>query len=263
MITGQSTKGNEAMSVQNARMMICGLVMAMILAILTITPAGAAAPDVGLVTNLSGEAVYWNHQENQTPAQAQAFLKIRQGDQFELKEGGSLQLLYFSGGRQETWKGPASVQVGEAESRAPEGKTQSAPEIKILSSKVSNRMKGAPLVVSRSDVRTGGGSTVMREQTHGVGVIRSMAPAKEDSPLPRPKPLTAQAQKEMKQAEKVYQDLRKQAKADDPTPEIYLLSVYAEYGFHKKMIEVIDALLAKKPGDPKLMELKAQARSKL
>jgi hypothetical protein len=244
-------------------MMVCGLAMAMILAILPPAPAGAAAPDVGLVTNLSGEAVYWNNQENQIPAPAQAFLKIRQGDNFELKEGGSLQLLYFSGGRQETWKGPASVQVGDAESRAADGKTQSAPEIKILSSKVANRMKGAPLVVSRSDVRTGGGSTVMREQTHGVGVIRSMAPTKEDTAPPRPKPLKVPTQEELNQAEKVYQDLRKQAKADDLTPEIYLLSVYAEYGLHKKMIEVIDAMLAKKPGDLKLLELKAQARSKL
>ncbi|RJR40654.1 MAG: hypothetical protein C4567_10780 [Deltaproteobacteria bacterium] len=90
-----------------------------------------------------------------------------------------------------------------------------------------------------------------------------MAPTKKDSPLPRPKLLTPQAQKELTQAEKVYQDLRKQAKADDPTPEIYLLSVYAEYGQYKKMLEVIDAMLAKKPGDPKLMELKALAKSKL
>ena len=79
---------------------------------------GAGAPDVGLVTGLSGEVTYANPAENQVPAQAQAFLKIREGDQFKLAPGALLQLTYFASGRQETWHGPVNVAVGGQGGRA-------------------------------------------------------------------------------------------------------------------------------------------------
>ena len=69
---------------------------------------GASAPDVGLVTGLSGEVTYANPAEKQIPAPAQAFLKIREGDQFKLAPGALLQLTYFASGRQETWHGPVN-----------------------------------------------------------------------------------------------------------------------------------------------------------
>ena len=37
-------------------------------------------PDVGIVTQLSGEATYWNESYQRTPEKAEAFMKIRRGD---------------------------------------------------------------------------------------------------------------------------------------------------------------------------------------
>jgi len=40
--------------------------------------AQTSAPDVGLITKLTGEATYWNKQEKK-PSPVQAFMKVRQG----------------------------------------------------------------------------------------------------------------------------------------------------------------------------------------
>ena len=235
--------------------------MAAILLPLAFSPLLAAVPDVGLVTGLSGEVTYWNPAEKQLPAKAQAFLKIRQGDLFKLSPGGVAQLTYFASGRQETWKGPVTLKVGDVKSQAAEKESSHLPaEVKILSTKVTRRMSAAPMAVARSDIQTSGVSQVMRD-TRSSGVIQTMAPQKVAPTSPPPGPLSPRAQKEVAEAEHVYQDLKKQTKAGDLTPEIYLLSVYADHGQYQKMEQVIDALLANQPGDQTLTELKAWARS--
>jgi hypothetical protein len=248
---------------QNAKILICCLALVVILPVLETSARAAAAPDVGLITNLSGEVTYWNKQEKRPPAKAIAFLKTRQGDIFKLPEGAALQLIYFAGGRQETWKGPVTVKVGEGEGRAADKRPHCPPEVKVISSKVAKRMKASPVVVARTKAQTSGISQGMGEQTREVGVIPTMAPRRVPALLPAPKPLTAAARADVAQAEGVYDRLKKNAKANDITPEIYLLSVYAEYGLYGKMVQVIDAGLAKKPGEAKLLELKAQVKSRL
>jgi hypothetical protein len=235
--------------------------MTAILAAITFSPLLAAAPDVGLVTSLSGEVTYWNPAEKQPPAKAQAFLKVRRGDHFKVPEGAVAQLTYFASGRQETWKGPVRLHVGDSESQpAGNQKPRFAPEVKVLSSKVAKKMVSAPMVVARSGAQTSGVSQVMRE-TRSSGVIQTMAPRRAPLAPTPPGPLSPQAQIEVNEAEKVYQDLKKQAKTGDLTPEIYLFSVYAEHGQYAKIEQVIDTLLAKQPGDQTLKELKAWARS--
>lgn len=236
------------------------LIMAAIFAVLAFSSLLAATPDVGLVTGLSGEVTYWNPAENQPPAKAQAFLKVRRGDHFKVREGAVAQLTYFAGGRQETWKGPVTVQVGDAESRpADKQEPRFPPEVKVLSAKVAKKMVGAPLVVARGETQTSGVSQVRRE-TRSSGVIQTMAPQREpQAPAPSPA-LSPQAQEEMAEAERVYQDLKKQVKAGDLTPEIYLFSVYANHGQHQRIEQIIDGLLAKQPGDPTLLDLKLRAR---
>ena len=46
--------------------------------------AQSPAPDVGLITQLSGPVTYWNKEEQKEPLPAQAFMKVRQGDHLKL-----------------------------------------------------------------------------------------------------------------------------------------------------------------------------------
>jgi len=99
----------------------------------------------------------------------------------------------------------------------------------------------------------------MRETGRSSGVIPTMAPMK--APSPPSGPPSPQAQKEVAEAEQLFPNLKKQAKAGDLTPEIYLLSVYAAHRQYQKMEQTIDTMLAKNPGDRHLRELKSWARS--
>jgi hypothetical protein len=75
------------------------------------------------------------------------------------------------------------------------------------------------------------------------------------------KPLDPKGRKEIKEAQEVYQNLRQQTAPGDLTPEFYLLGVLADYGQYRQMIQVLDTMLTKRPGDPVLKDLKNWARS--
>ena len=79
------------------------------LAVLPQNPVQAQTlpPDVGLVTQLSGDTTYWNEGYQKTPEKAQVFMKVRKGDHFKVSGGSVVQVVYFQNGRKETWKGPA------------------------------------------------------------------------------------------------------------------------------------------------------------
>jgi hypothetical protein len=222
---------------------------------LTVFLAAAAAaqtslPDVGLITKLSGDVRFSNEAEKKEPAKVQAFMKVRRGDRLKLPEAGSLTLLYFASGRQESWKGPGTIIAGDTESAAAGGQQPpSPPEVKLISTKASRQMAGAPPVLTPADF---GNS----------GVIQTMAPTcpapeKAAAPVPR----TYEAQRKIKEAEKLYQELKKGAAADDVTPELYLFGVLAEYKQFPEMVKMIDAMLEKRPGDAALKNLKASVRA--
>ena len=211
------------------------------------TSAQSSTSDAGLITKLSGEATYWNQEEQKEPAPAQAFMKVRKGDQLNLLAATSLTLLYFANGRQETWKGPATLVVGDLESASK--KPGSQPEVKMISTKVTGRMECATLPLPSSSTAKYGGM-----ETRGP-----RHPARE-KPV-APPPLSPEARRRIKEAERTYQDLRKRAEADDPIPELYFLGVLADYQQFPEMEKLIEAMLAKKPGDPVLKNLKTWVHS--
>jgi len=224
---------------------------------------GAGTPDVGLVTDLAGEVTYSNPGEKQVPAKAQAFLKVREGDRFKIPAGGMVQLTYFVGGRQETWRGPGTVEVGDQASReAGKEPAPATPEVKVLPAKVSKSMAGVAVAVSQAAAKEGGGGPGVGGELRSSGVIQTMG-VKKPAPAPAAgaRPLCDRDRKEAAAAEKTYQDLKKQAGPDDLTPEIYLLGVYANYGQYDKMAQVIDLMLAQRPKDAQLRKLKAWARA--
>lgn len=237
--------------------------------------AQTSSPDVGLVTKLTGEATYWND-EGKKPVRVQAFMKVRQGDHFQMAGKGSLQLLYFASGRQETWKGPAQLQAGDAASAALGGKQQAPPEVKMMPASATKKMAAAPFLLSRGGASLSGatqvkglahdrpGATPMMEMSppSRSGAIQTMAPT---CPTPDKAattvPLSEKARGEIKEAERVYRDLKKKANADDPTPELYLLGVLAEYRQYAAMDKIIDKNLRKKPGDAAFRNLKVWVRA--
>lgn len=247
--------------------------------------AQSSSPDVGLVTKLSGEATYWNDQEK-TPVKVQAFMKVRQGDHFELAGAGALQLLYFASGRQETWKGPARLQAGNKESAAVGEKQQAPPEVKMLPASAAKKMAAAPFLLARGGASLAeatlakglaserGGATPMMEQAppgrSGVTEMKSVAPGRSGAiqtmaPVcpaqPQAAPLTAAARKEILAAKTEYQGLKKKAAADDFTPELYFLGVLAQHRQYPEMDRMLDNILQKKPGDQGFNDLKAWVRA--
>jgi len=225
--------------------------LAVFIAFLTATVAAQTSlPDVGLITKLTGEATYWNRAENKKPAKVQAFMKVRQGDHLKLPAAASLTLLYFASGRQETWKGPVTLMAGDTKSAAiGDQKNPPQPEVKTLPAKATKQMAGAPLPLSPSCMSKS-------------GVIQTMAPYCPDVEKAGPPALlSSEAQRKIKEAGKVYRDLKKAAAADDVTPELYFLGVLAEYKQYPEMAKVVDTMLQKRPGDAALKDLQAWVRS--
>ncbi len=209
--------------------------------------AQTSLPDVGLITKLTGAAIYRNKGENQEPAKVQAFMKVRQGDRLKLPAATSLTLLYFASGRQETWKGPVTLMAGDQESKVVAGKQPAPqPEVKIFPGKASRQLEGAPLLCPASMSKSG---VIQTMGSRGEMVAKTAAP------------LSSEAQRKIKEAEKVYRDLEKGTAADDVTPELYFFSILAEYKQYPEMAKVVDAMLQKRPGDAALNDLKAWVRS--
>ena len=91
-------------------------------------------------------------------------------------------------------------------------------------------------------------------------MIQTMAPECETA-AKTALPLSENAQRKIREAEKVYRDFKKAVTADDVTPELYFFSVLAEYKQFPEMAEVVDTMLQKRPGDAGLKDLKAWVRS--
>ena len=81
------------------------------------------------------------------------------------------------------------------------------------------------------------------------------------TPAVPPATLSPEARLQIVKAEAVYRDLQKEAEAGDLTPELYLLSVYAEYGQYARMEKVIDAMREKQPSNATLKNLEAWVRA--
>ncbi len=204
------------------------------------TESKTLPPDVGLVTQLSGDATYWNEAYQKASKKAQAFMRIRQGDHFKLVAGAVVQLVYFQNGRQETWKGPAALMVGETQSR-PEGEkgVQAQPEVIILPAGTSQGIRRIPALLRRAGLGRSGGIQV---RGTGEGSQKAIVPTKEE-------------QAEIALAKENYQRLRKQTKPDDITPELSLLGVLADYEQFEEMEKVIQEALKIQPNNEILKEL--------
>ena len=197
--------------------------------------AQAQSPDVGLVNMLAGEVSYAS--EGAAAAKAQSFMKVRQGDRFTVPAGGAVRVVYFQGGRQETWKGPASFKAG---ARQGEGGTPT--EVTVLPASVPQKIAQVPELIQIAKLGRSGGVAV-----------RGAAKA------PR---LSAEQQAEVKAAKDTYGKLRSQLGADDITPELYLYSVLQDYLLYDDMRPVVDEMSKRQPTSTEVQELAAWVKSR-
>jgi hypothetical protein len=213
------------------------LQVAVLAATLGATAALAQAPDVGLVNMLAGDVSYAS--DGAAAAKAQPFMKMRQGDRFTVPAGAQLRVVYFQGGRQETWKGPSNFKAGATSSDAQSGTPS---EVSTLPGSVPQKIAQVPELLQIAKLGRSGGVSV-----RGAG---------------RPPKLTAEQQTEVASAKDTYRKLRSTAVADDITPELYLYSVYQDYLLYDDMKPVVDEMSKRQPNNAEVRELAAWVKTR-
>lgn len=174
------------------------------LVLLMLVSMGASAAEVGLVTAVSGNVKL--QEEKEVASELKPFVKVREGDRLVMKGPSRLQVVYFEGGRQETWSGHGALEVGNESSKAIKGSMQT--EIKTLPAILVKQLAKTP--ADDGNVKTG----MIR--------MRSMPPYDR-----------------LETVEKNYDEMRKQAVAGDLNPELYLLASY----FELREFDKLEALL--------------------
>ncbi len=195
-----------------------------------------AQSDVGLVNHLTGDVSYTSGTNN---AKAQAFMKVRDGDRFNVAAGASIRVVYFQGGRQETFSGPAAFTAGTQQSSV---QTGAQPQVTTLPSGVPQKISQTPELIQIARLGRSGGVAV-----RGTGSDRR---------------LTAQQQAEVRQARDTYQQMRNTAAQDDITPEIYLYSVLQDHLLYNDMKPVVEEMSRRQPNNADVAELVAYVKAK-
>lgn len=147
-----------------------------------------AQEDVGLVDLVAGEAAY-------QAGSVKAYMRVREGDRFELPADAQLGLIYFASGRRERWQGPAKLTAGKRESAPIAGKPAQAT---TLPAGVPQRLARVP--------------ELARAGLFGGVAVRA------------PKRPPTETEESLTEARATYASMRRQLPADDPTPELFLYS---------------------------------------
>lgn len=195
------------------------------LALAALFVAGAAFADTGLINQLSGDVSYAS--AGAPAAKAKAFMKVREGDRFNIQAGAQLRIVYFQGGRQEAYSGPATLVIGAQASRQLSG----------ASAQVSQLPAGVPQKIAQTPELI----QIARLGRAGGVAVRGAQPAQRLSP---------QAQAELRQARQTYEQLRKSAAASDIVPEQYLYAVLQDHLLYEEMKGVVAEMQKRQPSDP-------------
>ena len=198
--------------------------------LLVLAAAGApAADDVGLVNQLVGDVTY--RVPGAAAARTTAFMKVRDGDNFRLNAGARVRLVYFDGGRQELWEGPAEFNAGRKQGVAVSGKAT-----------VTQLPGAAPLALAQTPELL----QIVKAGRPGAVTVRGLKPG-----------LSAEQNAAIQQARDDYQSMSVSAAADDVTPELYLLNVLRHYSLHDEMKPLAARMLAKQPAQQEVRDIAA------
>lgn len=189
--------------------------------LLALLSFGALAAEVGLVTAVSGKVKL--QEDKAVASELKPFVKVRERDQLLMDGSSRLQVVYFEGGRQETWQGgPGVLEVGNGSSRTLQGSLQ--PEIKTLPAILVKQLSKTPS--PDGNVKSG----MIR--------MRSIPPSEK-----------------LETIEKNYEEMRKQADSKDLNPELYLLASYLELREFDKLENVLRQINEKGSGEQDLAAL--------
>jgi hypothetical protein len=213
-----------------------GLSKLLMAAALAAATGAYAASDVGLINHLAGDVSY---SSGAATSRAQPYMKVREGDRFTVPAGAQVRVVYFQGGRQETFAGPASFTAGGQSSSVQSG---SAPQVTTLPAGVPQKISQTPELIQIAKLGRAGGVAV-----RGVGGERRLTP---------------QQQAEVRQARDIYQQLRASAAADDITPELYLYSVLQDHLLYGDMKPVVEEMARRQPNSADVAELRAYVKAK-
>lgn len=200
----------------------------LLVALLFVPATALAQADVALVDLVSGEVSYASGQAAR--AKVTPFMKVREGDRFTVSRGGQLRLLYFKSAQQEHFAGPASFTAGGESSALQSG---AKPRVTKVPGVVPQRIARIPELLH--NVKLGGVQ------------VRSKPPAKADDAL--------------REARALYQQMRKERRRDDITPELFLYSTLSDYHRYDEMRPVVEEMLRRQPDNEEVKALAASVRS--
>ena len=208
-----------------------------ILGLATILAAASAfaADDVGLVNQMSGDVSYTSG----STAKAKPFMKVRQGDKFSVPAGAQLRIVYFQGGRQESYGGPASLTAGAQASTQQSG---AQPQVTTLPAGVPQKIAQTPELIQIARLGRSGGVAVRGAQQE--------------------QRLSPQAQAEVRQARQTYEQLRKSSVANDIVPEQYLYAVLQDHLLYEDMKAVVSEMQKRQPSNPDVAVMAEYVKAK-
>jgi len=184
--------------------------------------AWAQGGDVGLVNLVSGGVTY--APLSGSPSEAKPFMRVRDGDRFNVPAGGQVRIVYFTSSRQEGWSGPSSFRAGKGAGEAISGK---AAEITVLPAGVSQRIARVPELMQSAKLG-------------GIQLRGGITPVQKAS---------LEQQAAVGDARATYEKMRREMPADDITSELYLYAVLHDYLLYEDMKAVVDEMLRKQPGN--------------
>ena len=189
--------------------------------------AFAQGTDVGLVNLVSGEVAY--AAPSGSPGKAQPFMKVREGDRFNVPAGAQIRIVYFTSARQERWVGPSSFRATQGASEVLAGKLA---ESSVLPASVPQRIARVPDLM----------------QNARLGGIQVRGPA-------RLSQLTAAEQESVRESRVTFQKLRGDLPADDITPELFLVAALSEHLLYDQIKPLVDDMVRRQPDNADLRTL--------
>lgn len=189
--------------------------------------------DVGLVNMVSGEVAFAPHEG--VLGKVSAYMRVRDGDQFEIPAGAQLRVVYFEGARQERWQGPASFRAGKAGGDAVAGKVA---EVIQLPAVVPQRIARVPELVQTAKL----GGIQVRGMTQSRSAGETLITVSE--------------------ARAAYEQMSKQLAADDIMPELFLYSALNEHRLYDDMKPVVSEMRRKQPTSEDVKSLESWLRSR-